>query len=213
MADRSRKGRTGKAAEASEAPLTFRSVTRDNWADFEALFESRGAPKNCWCMSWRGTTEERREFGKAAGAKEGGRAKTSALRKAAMKRRIDAGTPVGLLAFADDRPIAWCSVAPRLTYRKLGGPDDFADEPEAVWSVVCFFITRDWRGKGVTRRLIAAASAYAKAHGGKLLEAYPVDADSPTYRFMGLKPTFADAGFEELGPAGSRRTVMRRELR
>jgi GNAT superfamily N-acetyltransferase len=196
----------------ADIELTFLPVTKDNWADFERLFESRGAPKNCWCMAWRGTAEERRQFGEAAGAKDGGRARTSTLRKEAMHRRIEAGTPVGLLGLAGGEPVAWCSVAPRPTYRKLGGPDDFAAEPGAVWSIVCFFIRKEWRGKGLTRRLIAAAADYAKAQGGKFVEAYPVDADSPTYRFMGLKPSFTDAGFEELGRAGSRRTVMRRGL-
>ena len=75
-----------------------------------------------------------------------------------------------------------------------------------------FFVLRPWRGKGVTRRLVDAAAEYAAAAGAGILEAYPPDADSPTYRFMGAKRMFADAGFVSVGRAGSRRNVMRREL-
>ena len=44
--------------------------------------------------------------------------------------------------------------------------------------------------------------------GATVLEAYPVDPDSPSYRFMGFVPSFAEAGFVETGRAGERRHVM-----
>jgi hypothetical protein len=43
-------------------------------------------------------------------------------------------------------------------------------------------------------------------------KAYPVDADSPSYRFMGFVPVFAEAGFAEVGREGKRRHVMRLKL-
>jgi hypothetical protein len=45
-----------------------------------------------------------------------------------------------------------------------------------------------------------------------VVEAYPVDADSPSYRFMGFVAPFEKAGFREVGRAGTRRHVMRRSL-
>jgi hypothetical protein len=39
----------------------------------------------------------------------------------------------------------------------------------------------------------------------KMVEGYPVDQDSPSYRFMGFVPVFAEAGFQEVALAGSRR--------
>ena len=192
--------------------LTIKPVGAGDWPAFERLFESRGAPKNCWCMAWRANAEERRAFGAAAKTKSGGRAKSSALRKEAMRERIADATPVGLLAYAGDEPVAWCSVAPRPTYRKLGGPEDHTDDANAVWSIACFFVLRAWRGKGVTKRLVEAAAEYAATAGAEILEAYPPDADSPSYRFMGAKEMFATAGFIPVGRAGTRRNVMRREL-
>lgn len=45
-----------------------------------------------------------------------------------------------------------------------------------------------------------------------MVEAYPVDPESPSYRFMGFVEMFADAGFREVGMAGRRRHVMQLEL-
>lgn len=86
------------------APLTFRPVTTETRADFEALFSARGSPGYCWCMAWRATSEELRD------------AKGPARRQQ-MLDRIAAGTPVGLLAYADGAPVGWVSVAPRVTFR------------------------------------------------------------------------------------------------
>ena len=127
-----------------------------------------------------------------------------------MRSRILSGVPVGLLAFAGDQPVAWCSIAPRPTYRRLGGPKDFDDDPEAVWSIACFFVVRTWRGRGLSQLLIREAVDCARANGARIVEAYPVEPDSPSYRFMGLVPVLEAAGFDVVGSAGQRRTVMRR---
>ena len=85
-------------------------------------------------------------------------------RKQAMKRRIDAGTPVGLLGHLDGVPVAWCSIAPRSTYRAGLGSVREDDAKENVWSLACFFVKREYRGKGAFRALLDAARAHAKAH-------------------------------------------------
>jgi GNAT superfamily N-acetyltransferase len=71
------------------------------------------------------------------------------------------------------------------------------------------FIQRDLRGQGVTKQLIAAAVTHARSRGATAIEAYPVDPDSPSYRFMGFVPSFEKAGFRPAGQAGKRRHIMR----
>ena len=121
-----------------------------------------------------------------------------------MQSRVKQEVPIGLLAYDGDKPIAWCSVAPRETFRSLGGNDT----KEHVWSITCFFVQRQYRGQSVTSKLITAAIAYAKANGARHVEAYPVAPDSPTYRYMGLVPNFEKAGFQYVKTAGTRRHVM-----
>ena len=70
------------------------------------------------------------------------------------------------------------------------------------------FIPRDHRKQGLSAQLIAAAARHAKKHKGRLLEAYPVDPDSPSYRHMGFVPVFQRAGFKAHGREGTRRHVM-----
>jgi GNAT superfamily N-acetyltransferase len=70
-------------------------------------------------------------------------------------------------------------------------------------------VKRHQRGKGITRQLISAAVAHATQKGASIVEAYPVEPGSPSYRFMGYVESFKAAGFEEVGRAGSRRHVLR----
>jgi GNAT superfamily N-acetyltransferase len=129
-----------------------------------------------------------------------------------MERRVRDGVPIGLLGYLDGSSVAWCSVAPRATYRSLGGPVLPEEAEDKIWSLVCFFVTRVLRGEGVTTQLIQAAATHARSKGARILEAYPVQPGSPSYRFMGYVPTFERAGFQHVGPAGSRRHVMRLDL-
>ncbi|MBN8231845.1 GNAT family N-acetyltransferase [Corallococcus macrosporus] len=198
---RSAKSPASRKTPSSLDGLTFHPVDTSRWKDFERFFETPGAPKYCWCMAWRTHGTEARDF-------------SSADRKAAMRSRVKDGVPVGILGYLDGEPVAWCSIAPRPTYRNnLGGPTVDGEKPERVWSLACFFVPRALRGQGMTPRLITAAVAHARKHGATVVEAYPVDAESPSYRFMGFVPVFTSAGFEEVGRAGSRRHVMRLSLR
>ncbi len=177
------------------ASLAFRPVTAETAGDFEKLFAARGSPNWCWCMAWRATPAEIKD------------SKSPARRKQILGRVHD-GIPVGLLAYEGDEPVAWVSVAPKSTFRSLGGTED----EDGIWSLTCMFVPRARRGTGLSARLIAAAAAYAKQNGARLLEAYPVDPDSPSYRHMGFVAAFERLGFKPQGMAGSRRHVMHRSL-
>lgn len=180
------------------ANMEFREVAPERWGDLEALFEGRGGPKYCWCMVWRP---------KPPGAAS---RMDNAAKKAALRGFVDGGTPVGLLAYQGGVPVAWCSVAPRDAYRRMSRlPDPDGADSARIWAIACFFAIRRLRGRGITRRLIAAAVSLAKSKGAAMVEAYPVDPDAPSYKFMGTVPTFQSMGFADAGMAGKRRHVMR----
>lgn len=173
--------------------LTFKAVDANHWRDFERLFEGRGGPKSCWCMLWRANSVEVKHT-------------DGASRKAAISARVHTGTPIGLLAYLGSDPVAWCSIAPRASYRRLvsnGSSDD------GVWSIACFYVVRRLRGESLCKQVLAAAVRHARENGAKVVEAYPVEPDSPSYRFMGFVPMFEEAGFREVGREGTRRHVVR----
>jgi GNAT superfamily N-acetyltransferase len=176
---------------AINGTIVIKPVDKDNWHDFETLFESKGGPSYCWCMAWRMTAEELKN-------------NTSSKRKEYIRQRVWDGVPIGILAYQNGDAIAWCSIAPRETYRRLGGDETL----ENVWSIACFYIKKEFRDKGLLDILIEKAKDYAKENGAKHVEAYPVEPDSPSYRFMGFIRTFEKVGFRLVKMAGTRRHVM-----
>ena len=174
------------------AGIRFIEVTRETRGRFEDLFEQPGAPKYCWCMAWRHSSREHIENDE---------------KKRVMLARIDKGTPVGIVAELAGKIVGWCSVAPRETYRRLWKEQD--DGEADVWSIVCFYVPRSLRGGGLASSLLDAAITHAFAKGARIVEAYPVDEASPSYRFMGFRDMFVARGFQEIGTAGTRRHVMR----
>ena len=179
----------------TDASFIYKPVDTSNWKDLEKLFESRGGPHDCWCMVWRDMAEGKDRADKTH-------------KKASLKSYVQEKVPIGLLCYVNEEPVAWCSIAPRESYRDLSGDHSL----NKVWSLVCFFIKTAYRGQGLVKLLIQAALQYAKTNGAKYVEAYPVDPDSPSYRFMGFKPTFDKMGFEFKHKAGLRRNVMTIEL-
>lgn len=175
--------------------LVCKPVDSGNWKDLESLFESKGGPSYCWCMPYRNMNK-------------GGDRNDKSDKKASLKHYVDTKTPVGLLYYKDSDPVAWCSIAPRDTFTDLSGGEELKD----VWSIVCFYVNREHRKQGIMEELISQASKYAKKNGAKVLEAYPVDPDSPSYRFMGFKPVFEKAGFSETHKIGKRRYGMIKKI-
>jgi GNAT superfamily N-acetyltransferase len=182
--------------------LRFLPVTPDNWADLEALFGPQGAYAGCWCMWWR---LSRVEFGRRSGEE----------RKAGLKALVDAGQVTGILATIGDEPIAWVSVAPRESYPPLERSRTLRRvDAQPVWSIVCFFVAKPYRGQGLMAELVRGAVSYAAQHGAQIVEAYPVDPGDRTVHgstegYMGLISAFRDAGFTEVARRSPRQVVMR----
>ncbi len=181
--------------------LDFHPLTPERWSDLEKLFGKHGASGGCWCMWWR---LKRSEFLKQRG--EGNRK--------ALKGIVDSGEVPGILAYANGQPIGWCSVAPRESFpvlersRVLKRVDD-----KLVWSIVCFFVAKQFRHKGVTVALLKAATEYARKRGGKILEGYPVDPKKDytpdAFAYTGLASAFRKAGFIEILRRSETRPIMR----
>ncbi len=134
-------------------------------------------------------------------------------RKRAFRRIVKAGTITGILAYQDGEPVGWCSVAPRETYLSLERSRTLAridDNP--VWSIVCFFVARPYRRRGVTRSLIDGAIEHAASHGARIIEAYPVVGGTklePVSAFMGVASVFRKAGFRDVARPTGKRRMMR----
>ncbi len=184
--------------------LTFRPLTSKYWSDFEKLFGPRGACGGCWCMLWRLT---RSDFDQQKG--EGNRR--------AMKRFVDRGETPGILAYAGRQPVAWCAVAPRVSYPALERSrvsKRIDDQP--VWSITCFFVAKPFRRSGISVELLKAAIDYVQKRGGRIVEGYPVEPKTESmpevFAYTGLATAFLKAGFTECLRRSETRPIMRFEL-
>jgi len=130
---------------------------------------------------------------------------------------VDSGNIPGILAYAGDEPVGWCSIAPREEFPTLGRsrilkPVD--DQP--VWSVVCFFVARGQRRKGLTVHLLKTAIEYARSNGAKIIEGYPVEPKAgkapDVFVYTGLLSAFKKAGFTEVLRRSATRPIMRYNL-
>jgi GNAT superfamily N-acetyltransferase len=188
-------------ATLSKDDLTIKPVTMAEWPDLQALFSEPGPQNGCWCMYWR---VKRAEFHRHYGEDH----------RRAMEQIIASGRVPGILAYFEGQPIGWCSIAPREEFpvldrsRTLKRVDD-----EPVWSIVCFFVARQYRGRGLTRALIEAAVEYARGRGARIIEAYPLvpkDASYPQFElYTGLISTFEKLGFVVVARRSERRPLMR----
>jgi ribosomal protein S18 acetylase RimI-like enzyme len=175
-------------------------VTRERWPDLLELFD-RPIVRTCFCMFYRKAGDT------GAGLEN----------RQAMKALVDQGTMPGLIGYENGVPVAWVSLGPREDYAKLRRsivmkPVD--DRP--VWSIVCFFVDRRARGRGLSERMLRAAVDYARSRGAHLMEAYPVDTDEqshPDSMFFGAKSMYDRAGFREVARRRSTRPVVRKALR
>ena len=185
----------------SKQMLVFKPVSLAEWPDMQKLFGPNGADGGCWCMWWR---IKRSQFDRSHGE----------TNHRAMEAIIRSGEVPGLLAYLESEPIGWCSVAPREAFPVLDRSwvlKRVDDQP--VWSIVCFYIARRYRRRGLEGLLIEAAVDYARSKAAAIIEAYPVDpgegrVDSGS-DFTGLLKPFRRAGFREVARRSKRRPIMR----
>jgi ribosomal protein S18 acetylase RimI-like enzyme len=133
--------------------------------------------------------------------------------RAELKALVDAGEPPGLLAYRGKIPVGWVSLGPREQYAKLQrSPVMKAVDNQPVWSIICFVVRPEYRGKGVAHALLRGAIAYARNHGAKLLEAYPIDKPGLSNNdsmWFGAKSMYDRAGFEEVARRKPFRPIVR----
>ena len=193
----------------------IRPLTPERLPDLASLFEQGGDPKWCWCAYFR-----IRGFDFSKGSKERHRA----AMEAATYATAEEDRAPGLVGYDGDEAVGWISIGPREDYERLAHSTvlkPLDDKP--VWSIVCFVVGRQARGRGVARKLLEAGVDYAREHGARLLEAYPVEVAEgqrvpPGDVYRGTLSMFERAGFKvvarrQWNSTTPVRPIVRRALR
>ena len=181
--------------------LVVKPLTAGRWSDFETLFGPRGACGGCWCMWWR---ETHAEFERRKG--EGN--------KRAMRRIISLGEVPGIIGYLEGEPVAWCSVTPRERFPRLERSRILKRiDEEPAWSVVCFYIAKQYRKLGLSLMMLEEAVRYAASNGARIVEGYPVEpkkgSTADVFAYTGLARVFRSAGFSEVARRSETRPFMR----
>ena len=143
--------------------ISYSALSPALWTDLETLFGANGACGGCWCMAWR-----MEHWGKAWNELKGEKARLS------LKNLVESGSAKGILAYDDGVPVGWCAFGPRMDFLHLESVKAYRREDAAeVWSVICFYIPRRMRGKGLSRGLLQAAVAEMRRLEVRTVEAYP----------------------------------------
>ena len=182
-------------------------MTNQTWTDLEELFDLRGGSivRGCWCIYYR-------KAGKVSVSQAAG-----SSNKQQLHGLVRSGVVPGLVGYADGSPVGWISLGPREDYRKLERSRVMkAVDDTPVWSIVCTYVAKSYRGKGYQHKLLAGAIDYAREQGVRTLEAYPVDKPERShddFMFFGSRSLYERAGFREVVRRSPTRLVMRRGLR
>ena len=187
------------------------SIADVPWTDVEVVFGMCGDPASCWCQFFKIPNAE---WWSAPVEQKSARlhAQTS-----------DTPLPPGLIAYLDSEPVGRCAVEPRTNYpiilrskvvtlASTEAPDD-----DSVWSISCFVVRVGYRRRGIAQALADAAVAWARDHGARVLEGYPIDAAakpnvSSAELYHGSVSLFEQAGFVVQARPTPGRALLRLEL-
>ncbi|GAA1948448.1 GNAT family N-acetyltransferase [Microbacterium deminutum] len=195
------------------ATITIEPATADRFEDAQHALSGGGDGASCQCAWWTITNTQWQQT-------------TRDERKTLLEHEMAEAPPPALIAYVDGEAAGWIRVGPRTRQVRLARTKEFTGhsvEPwddESVWAVTCFVVRREHRGEGLNSRLLHAAIEFARAHGARVIEAYPTEPIDPATGknkpvnnlFRGIVSTFASAGFREVARPKPDRAIVSLDL-
>ncbi len=195
----------------STSGISVVSIADTPWADVETVFGTRGDPARCWCQFFKMPNAE---WWKSPASEKSARL---------HEQVTDDALPPGLLAYLDGEPVGWCAIEPRTRYplilrsKIVTTSSTEAPDDDSVWAVSCLVVRVGKRRRGVGRALAKAAVAWAREHGARVIEGYPVDVEAKPEKvssaalYHGSVSIFEQAGFTVQARPYPGRALMRLE--
>lgn len=140
----------------------------------------------CWCLSHRIDARTNRQL-------------VGPARGEFVRGLCGRDVAPGVLACDGDEVVGWAAVAPRseLPFARSAKIPHVDDLP--VWSAWCVRVRPGFRGRGISRAVLAGAVDYAIAQGAPAVEGYPVDNRGEkvdlTMAYVGTRSLFEQVGF------------------
>ncbi len=184
-------------------------LSLETYRDFEQLAMKQGG---CWCMHYQRTKPLPRNVPTEQREK---------INRTDKKKLVKQGQSHAILVYSGKTPVGWCQYGieeelPRIDagrgYKKIGPPNS----DEKLWRITCFFVDKDYRGKGVAKFALKSALESIKKQGGGIVEAYPVVSKKMAavaeWRWFGTPSMFWREGFKKVAPLGTSGVLMRKTI-
>lgn len=179
--------------EIDLANLEFHELTPDRADDFLDYFDRDAFADNpegasCYCCYFHWVGADGEDWS----------TRTAAVNRAWKAELIQRGETTGILAYLDNRPIGWCHVAEKRSLAHLATMDVLVSpDDESVGSIVCFVVTKRFRGTGLSNLLLEAACDLLAKRSLRIVEAYPDRHATDSHaNFHGRLDMFLNAGFQ-----------------
>lgn len=173
--------------------IRIEKLSEANFSDFEIL-TCRQAHGGCYCSFWHQKWQSMADWEKC-------QKETPERNRQLMFEKMKSGFHVGVLAYQDNKLVAWLSVGPLIdfhwTWKRTIA---VGEEAKSIAGITCFTIAADFRGQGLQAKILEGLKIYGKDQGWKAIEGYPFDASALEKHkteviWPGLTKGFERAGF------------------
>jgi len=175
-------------------------LEESTWQDFARLVEKHnGVWGGCWCLGFH-------QKGTGSFSKN----------KQEKKRRVRAGETHAALVYAGSNAVGWCQFGPTDTLPRIKHKRQYESELTDLpdWRITCFFVDREYRGKGIASIALEGALNEISGLGGGVVESYPEDAagrsTSGSFLYNAALSIFERQGFQRVRRLGMHHWVVRK---
>jgi GNAT superfamily N-acetyltransferase len=196
-----------------EESLSVVPANEASWEDLQLVFGTRGDPATCQCQWFKTTSADWKSIPVEQQRRR--------LREQTGCDNPTATSTIGLVAYLEGEAVGWVSVEPRTefltrlaTSRVPWAGRDEDQQDAGVWAVMCFVVRKGFRRRGIARALARASVGYARDHGARAIEGYPMTVDKDQtvswgQLYIGSVGMFESAGFDVVASPTEKRRVMR----
>jgi GNAT superfamily N-acetyltransferase len=183
-----------------------RPLDKTTWPDFARLVEKHnGVWGGCWCMSFH----LERGFGN----------RTALQNRNEKEHRVRDGQAHAAIVYDGSTAVGWCQFGPTDELPRIKNKKAYLDGLTRLpdWRITCFFVDRDYRGKGVASEALKGALREISRLGGGAVESYPEDVKgrsvSASFLHNGTVSMFQREGFRRSRRLGKNHWVVTKMLR
>ena len=180
-----------------------KALDENTWPDFARLVEkNNGIWGGCWCMAFH---------------QEGvGHSRPASQNRSDKECRVREGRAHAALVYDGSNAVGWCQFGPADELPRIKLKRDYLKDLSQLpdWRITCFFVDRNYRGKGVAAMALEGALHEIARLGGGTVESYPEDVEgrkvSGSFLYNGTISIFERLGFQRTRKLGKTHWVVTR---